>query len=49
MLSRAIRYALDRALTLDELREILDAADIRGKRLHSSLLAKSDSTTLVVL
>jgi hypothetical protein len=30
VLPRARRYALDRVLTLDELREILDAADIRG-------------------
>lgn len=49
VLPRASRYALDRVLTLDELREILDAADIRGKRSHSSLLAKSDNTTLVFL
>jgi hypothetical protein len=33
VLPRARRYALDRVLTLDELREILDAADIRGKAL----------------
>jgi len=30
---RARRYALDRVPTIDELREILDAADLRGKAL----------------
>jgi len=33
------RYALDRAPTLEELREILDAADIRGKALTLVLVS----------
>ena len=33
VLPRARRYALDRVPTIDELREILDAADVRGKAL----------------
>jgi hypothetical protein len=33
VLPRARRYALDRAPTVDELREILEAADLRGKAL----------------
>lgn len=33
VLPRARRYALDRVPTIDELREILDAADLRGKAL----------------
>jgi hypothetical protein len=34
VLPRARRYALDRVPTIDELREILDAADLRGKALY---------------
>jgi hypothetical protein len=33
VLPRARRYALDRVPTIDELRDILDAADLRGKAL----------------
>ena len=31
MLPRARRYALDRVPTIEEIREIVDAADLRGK------------------
>lgn len=38
VLPRARRYALDRVPTIDELCEILDAADLRGRLCHLSLL-----------
>lgn len=50
VLPRARRYALDRVLTLDELREILDAADIRGKALTPIITSKiREYITLVFL
>jgi hypothetical protein len=39
MLLTIRRYALDRIPTIDELREILDAADIRGKALTLVLVS----------
>ena len=39
MLPMIRRYALDRVPTLDELREIVDAADIRGKALTLILVS----------
>jgi hypothetical protein len=41
MLPTIRRYALDRVPTLEELREILDAADIRGKALTLVLVSSS--------
>jgi len=39
MLSTIRRYALDRVPILEELRELLDAADIRGKTLTLVLVS----------
>ena len=39
MLPTIRRYALDRVATLEELREILDAADVRGKALTLVLVS----------
>jgi|Tabmets5t2r1_1033131.scaffolds.fasta_scaffold03167_2 hypothetical protein len=41
VLPRARRYALDRVPTIDELREILDAADLRGKALLTLIFTSS--------
>jgi hypothetical protein len=44
VLPRARRYALDRVPTIDELREILDAADLRGKALYNNVVISGQNT-----
>jgi hypothetical protein len=49
MLPTIRRYALDRVPTLEELREILDAADIRGKALTLVLVSSGLSRECLII
>jgi hypothetical protein len=49
MLPTTRRYALDRVPTLEELREILDAADIRGKALTLVLVSSGLSRECLII